>query len=215
MRQVGHLLTFTWLFNSYFLYQNLLIKVSITYFSPSIATNGWILIQTLVSFVENFYRWRTIQYVVHDADSYLVCRVKVFGTPRSADPAEGTETEREDVPENKIVVRWEAVSEVNVKFAGSWTATPVYLFGCLMTLSVTRVSAVSSDWMEINTEEETIWKWSWPHLRLCPGIYLYWLRKNTKTWIFWPKVEPGFSGKQARSVIVYVNLLRNTLYYGR
>ena len=58
-----------------------------------------------------------------------------------------------------------------MKFAGSWTATPVDLVGCLMTLSVTRVSAASSDWMAVNTEEETIWKQSWPNLKLCPGIY--------------------------------------------
>lgn len=68
-----------------------------------------------------------------------------------------------------------------MKIAGSWTATPLYLFGCLMTLSVTRVSAVLSDWMAVNNEEETIWKWSWPDLKLCPGIYRDLLRKNTKT----------------------------------
>ena len=45
------------------------------------------------------------------------------------------------------------MTEVNVKFAGSWTATPVYMFGCLMTLLVIRVSAVSSGWMAVNTEE--------------------------------------------------------------
>jgi hypothetical protein len=97
--------------------------------------------------------------------------VKVLGTPRCADPAEGTETEREDVPENIMVVRLDAVTEVNVKLAGSWTATPVCMFGCLMTLSVIRVSAASSGWMAVNTEEEMIWKWSCPHLRLCPGTY--------------------------------------------
>lgn len=68
-----------------------------------------------------------------------------------------------------------------MKIAGSWTATPLYLFGCLMTLSVTRVSSVLSDWMAVNNEEETIWKWSWPDLKLCPGIYRDLLRKNTKT----------------------------------
>jgi len=68
-----------------------------------------------------------------------------------------------------------------VKIAGSWTATPVYLFGCLMTLSVTRVSAASSDWMAVNNGEETTWNWSWPDLNLCPGIYRDLLRKNTKT----------------------------------
>jgi hypothetical protein len=31
--------------------------------------------------------------------------VEIFGTARSADPAKGTEAEREDVPENIIVVR--------------------------------------------------------------------------------------------------------------
>jgi len=81
-----------------------------------------------------------------------------------------------------------------------------------MTLSVTRVSAVLSDWMAVNNEEETIWKWSWPDLKLCPGIYRDLLRKNTKTWVPWSRVETGFSRKQARSVIFYVNLFGNTLY---
>jgi hypothetical protein len=53
--------------------------------------------------------------------------MKIFGTPRCANPAERTETKREDVPENTIM-RLEAVREVNVKIAGSWTATPFCLF---------------------------------------------------------------------------------------
>jgi len=77
--------------------------------------------------------------------------MQVCGTSRCADPAEGTKTEREDFPEN-IVVGLEAVTEVNVTFAGSWTATPVYLFGCLMTFSVTLISVASNDWMAVNTE---------------------------------------------------------------
>jgi hypothetical protein len=61
------------------------------------------------------------------------------------------------------------VRGVNLKIAGSWTASPVYLFGCLMTLSVTRVSITSSDWTAVNTGKEIIWGWHLPHLRLCLG----------------------------------------------
>jgi hypothetical protein len=39
--------------------------------------------------------------------SELVCHVQVFGVPWRADPAERAKTEREDVPENTVVVRWE------------------------------------------------------------------------------------------------------------
>jgi hypothetical protein len=49
-----------------------------------------------------------------------------------------------------------------------------------MTLSVRKIT---KHWMMrwlVNNELEKMWKWLWPNLRYCPGIFLVWLRKSTK-----------------------------------